>query len=158
MPSSSLVRTGVGATAARGRERVVARATVVRDPPCEVVRERLPEILAAGALRRSLREIFVAEGPPEGALVDPAPRRARAGLVEPFAVALGDQVAQDVRWPGVERDHAIGVRFGNESEVRDTAEIQQSDGRALAKQDEVGEMDTASPEAAARIRFRRSSS
>src|SRR5207237_249591 len=85
-------------------------------PPAsrELVGERLAEILAPGALRRALREVLVAEGPAESALVDAAPRRAASGLIESVAVALRDEIAQDVRGAGVERDHAVGLSFGDE--------------------------------------------
>ena len=74
----------------------------------------------------------MAESPAERALVDASAGRTGAVLIEAFLHAglLRDEVAQDVRGARVERD---------ERQVRDPAEIEERDGRALAEEDEIGE-------------------
>ena len=79
------------------------------------------------------------ERPPERAFIDTAPRRSGAVYVVAFATALRDEVAQDVRRPGVEGRHAVGFCFRDQREVRDAAEVQESDRRALSEEHEVRE-------------------
>src|SRR5207247_3818549 len=108
----------------RRRERVVACTAVARHPPRELVRELPAEVLATGALRRTLREVLVAKGPSQRPLVRATECRAASALVEALAVTLSDEVAQDVCRTRIERRHAFGLGSRDEREVRDAAEVQ----------------------------------
>ena len=81
-----------------------------------------------------MRERFV-----QRRVVDASACGGPARFVEAFAATLRDEIAQHVRGPRIERDHVLRARARDKREVRDAAEVEEGDRRAVGEEHVVAE-------------------